>query len=157
MRLKSFVCIGCCIGAVLLLQFARGTAWRALTEEETQRLYGGDEYDDYALCDGTNNCVACEPDDCVLVAGGWCDVTVEGNDGCANASGTDSYCNSFSLWSDCEYKGGVQVCGGPSNRRACYTMDRETLCSGWGVGNNPQGCVAGTQSIEQCQNCATIP
>jgi hypothetical protein len=100
--------------------------------------------------------VQCEPDHCILVVAGYCNENYVGHDGCANASGTDSYCNSFSLWSDCEYKGGVQVCGGPSNRRPCQIMF-SPHCAGWGLEGNPEGCVAGTQSVEQCQNCATIP
>jgi hypothetical protein len=137
-----------------MLSVLDGPRYSALLADEASRLLGGDEYDDYALCDGTNNCVACTPPTCVAGAGGVCVVDTAGNDGCANANGTDSYCNSFSAWSDCEYKGGVQVCGGPANRRACKDQNYPA-CLSWGDGKS--GCQAGTSSVEQCQNCATIP
>jgi hypothetical protein len=155
MRKLVILCIGCGFGITLLLQLAEPRAYRLLTGEEARQLYGGDEYDDYALCDGSSNCVKCSPDICVT-GPTVCLVAEEGNDGCFESTGTDSYCNTFSWFSDCEYKGGIQSCGGPKNRRACNTM-RWPACEGWEVGQNPAGCQAGTLSVQQCQNCATIP
>jgi hypothetical protein len=135
--------------------FLLGGSYELLGELESSHLFGGDEYDLYALCDGVNSCVQCVPRTCTTSVLS-CIEMVPGNDGCVNDDGTDSYCMSYTLWSDCEHKGGVQVCGGPSNRRPCTDMGMP-FCSGWEVNGNPAGCVPGALSVLECQNCATIP
>jgi hypothetical protein len=149
------VCIGFCLGIGLLIGMLDGRPYQVLGAAEAASLYGGDEYDDYAECDGSENCTACVPRTCVAIVLGVCGQNTPGNDGCENDDGTDSFCDSFTLWSDCEYKGGVQVCGGPANRRHCTDMVDYPTCASWGVGKT--GCVLGTLSTLECQNCATIP
>lgn len=145
---------GCCLMASLMASVMIAPECHPLTDQEMASLFGGDQYDDFAVCDGTTNCTACVAPTCTTGPLN-CVTMIAGNDGCANSSGTDSFCKSNSLWSDCEYKGGVQVCGGPANRRSCGDMIDYPSCQSWGEGK--AGCQAGTISIEQCQNCATIP
>jgi hypothetical protein len=146
--------IACCLFLGLLIFALWARPYELLTDGEIATLFGGDEFDDYAICDGVSNCTACVAPICTT-GPLYCLAAQEGVDGCANATGTDSYCSSFSLWSDCEYKGGVQVCGGPSNSRLCSDMVNYPTCNSWGAGK--AGCEAATYSIEECQNCATIP
>jgi hypothetical protein len=151
---RGFACCLGCISIALFSTWISTPHYRLLTVAERASLRGGDEYDDYALCDGVADCTACVSRTCFAAVHNCIEIE-SGNDGCLNEDGTDSYCQSFSLWSDCEYKGGVQVCGGPANRRHCADMVDYPNCVSWGDGK--AGCTPGTLSAEDCQNCATIP
>jgi hypothetical protein len=143
------------MAAVGITQFAGKHTSRNLSVNEARNLYGGDEYDDYALCDGHSNCVACDPDRCAYSSElDQCTLFSSGSDGCQNNTSEDTYCKSNTIWSDCEYLGGVQVCGGPYIRNDCQYTDVINNCS-WTQGI--PGCIAGAHSSESCQNCATIP
>src|SRR5687767_11967379 len=102
MKWAFVFCAGVCCLVGLVLISGRSHC-RSLTPGEMASLYGGDEYDDFATCDGSNSCTACVPPTCTVGVVN-CVIMTAGNDGCANSQSTDSYCLSDTVWSDCEYK-----------------------------------------------------
>lgn len=121
-----------------------------LSDAQAACLVGGDDYDQFALCDGQGGCTECVPNICAPnEAETACTTSINGTPGCRNYALRTS-CYSGAWTQDCWYYY-QRVCGASEAPADCVVAVAP-ICGTWCA--NISGF---DDQYPDCYNCETVP